>query len=158
MLILVDLAHPSDPSILLTKRSESVETHKGQVSFPGGFFEPTDNDTLNTALREFEEEIGAPRSVVDVLGCLDVVHTHQRVPIVPWIGIAREPFECRHNSKEVDRVIFLPVNRLLKDGLSPVSVQLSIGRVSSLGIEVEGEIVWGATARILNQLRDALLK
>jgi 8-oxo-dGTP pyrophosphatase MutT (NUDIX family) len=143
--------------ILLTKRTLSLGTHKGQISFPGGFWESEDATLIDTALRESREEIGAKAADIEVLGGLAPVRTHQGVDIFPWVGWMDFPYPFALNEAEVERVLFLPLRTLLEQGLAPVTVRVGELGVKSLGIEVDGEMVWGATARILDELRTRLL-
>jgi len=143
--------------ILLTKRTTLVESHKGQVSFPGGFREVDDVDLLHTALREAEEEVGIRTVDVEILGRLTPVLTHQEVLIYPWVGWMRFPYSFRVNQVEVEKILYLSVEQLLKDGLSQVKAPVGQLLVASQGVFAEGELVWGATARILGELRERLL-
>ncbi len=144
--------------ILLTKRTEHVETHKGQVSFPGGFWEETDSDLLQTALRESYEEIGLDSKAVKILGSLEPVTTRGNIVVYPWVGWVDYPYPFTPNPGEVASMLFLPVQELLDTGLKQVNVPISEGfSVESIGIWVSGELVWGATARMLEQLRERLL-
>ncbi len=151
--------HPSSQreEILLTKRTQWVESHKGQVSFPGGFWESHDPSLVQTALRECQEEIGTRPDHIQVVGGLPPVQTHQGVFIYPWVGLMDFPYRFSLNPAEVEKVLFLPVRSLVEDGLQPVVVRMGEIKVESEGIYVEGELVWGATARILDQLRRCLL-
>ncbi len=144
--------------ILLTKRTMLVDSHKGQVSFPGGFWESHDASLVATALRESQEEIGTDPAHVSVLGALEAVQTPMGVWIYPWVGhLQKSPYPFRVNAAEVEKILYLPLETLLEAGLKPVKVQFEDIQVESLGIHVDGELVWGATARILGQLRDRLL-
>lgn len=145
--------------IVLTKRTMTVETHKGQISFPGGLREADDKTLLDTALREASEEVGLSPSHVDVLGPLDSVVTRGDVLIYPWVGLIELPYPFVMNQGEVDKILLLPLDRLIEEGLRPVQVEVAQGmRVKSIGITVEGELVWGATAKMLEGLRDRLLR
>lgn len=155
--LLVGNAHPRDAQILLMKRTQFVETHKGQICFPGGFHEAEDGDLLITALRETEEEIGVLRKDVQIVGPLPSVLTRNAVGIHPWVGLSPGPLKFVLSTREVDRVFYLPVQKLLEQGLEQVRVDVGAAKVFSLGMEHEGELIWGATARILSHLRDALL-
>ena len=143
--------------ILLTKRTQHVETHKGQISFPGGFYETHDENLLKTALREFEEECGAKSSDVEVIGSLGPVETRNQVMIYPWVGSMKFPYSFTINPSEVERLLYLPVSELIEVGLKSTDVQVGSYRVKSLAIEVDQELVWGATAAMLNQLRKYLV-
>jgi 8-oxo-dGTP pyrophosphatase MutT (NUDIX family) len=146
-----------EEEILLTKRTMLVETHKGQISFPGGRHDPGDRDLMATALRESFEEIGTHERDVEVLGMLQPVLTQGHVWIYPFVGRMTFPYPFRINPGEVDRLLYLPLNTLLKEGLRSYSVPIENIVVKSPGIEVDGELVWGATARMLELLREHLL-
>ncbi len=153
--VLVLVALPS-ATLILTKRSHHVETHKGQVSFPGGFYEPHDGDLRQTALRESQEELGIDPNHVTILGPLDRVSTKGGVSIQPWVATLAEPYPFVPN-EEVDRLLFLPLADLMARELDTHLVEGDGYRIQSPGIFVDGELVWGATARILQHLRDEIL-
>ncbi len=146
-----------EEKILLMKRTMDVVTHKGQVSFPGGYYEPQDPSLLATALRETWEEIGMRSEHIRVLGGLSPIQTLGDVWIYPWVGEMTFPYPFALNPTEVDRLLFLPVRRLLEEGLKPVTVPIEGRKVKSIGIELDGELVWGATAKMLEELRQLLL-
>lgn len=142
--------------ILLTKRTELVHTHKGQVSFPGGYWEPGDKSLLDTALREAQEEIGLQTEDVEMLGALPRVQTRGEIWIQPWVALMKFPYHFVLNPNEVDRLLFLPLKTLQEIGLKEVDVHLKKYTVKSPGIQVDGEMVWGATAQMLQLLRSCL--
>jgi 8-oxo-dGTP pyrophosphatase MutT (NUDIX family) len=142
--------------ILLTKRTELVHTHKGQVSFPGGYWEPGDKSLLDTALREAQEEIGLQPQDVETVGALPRVQTRGEIWIQPWVALMRFPYSFNLNPNEVDRLLFLSLNTLKEVGLKEVDVNLKKFTVKSPGIPVDGELVWGATAQMLHLLRSCL--
>jgi len=147
-----------ETEILLTKRTERVETHKGQISFPGGFYEAEDQgDLWRTALREAHEEVGINEIDVKFLGVLKPVHTMGLVSIFPHVGEMSFPYVFKSNPEEVDKLLFLPVKKLLSEGLQTVQVEMGDHKIESPGIYVDRELVWGATARILEQLRYHLI-
>ncbi len=138
--------------ILLTKRTQWVENHKGQISFPGGFWEPHDRNLLDTALRESEEEIGTKAADIEVLGTLEPVLTRGNILIHPWVAKLEFPYDFKVSAAEVAQLLFLPLEVLLTEGLKTVEVNVGEYTVASIGIHVDGELVWGATARLLEQL------
>jgi 8-oxo-dGTP pyrophosphatase MutT (NUDIX family) len=142
--------------IVLTKRTQWVETHKGQISFPGGFWEACDRNLLDTALRESEEEIGTKASDVEILGTLEPVLTRGNILIHPWVSKIELPYSFTVNSAEVAQLLYLPFETLIAEGLKPVDVNVGEYTVASIGISVDGELVWGATARLLEQLVERL--
>jgi 8-oxo-dGTP pyrophosphatase MutT (NUDIX family) len=98
--------------VLVTQRSEQVEHHKGQISFPGGAREPGDADLLATALRETHEEIGVPPEMVEVLGALDDFQTVTSFVVTPFVGVIPHPFDYRPSKVEVDAVVEVPLSFL----------------------------------------------
>jgi len=144
--------------IVLTKRTQFVQTHKGQVSFPGGVQESHDATLLHTALRESEEEIGIHPEHPQVMGVLPPVDTIGRVRIFPWVATLMLPYPFRLSTDEVEKVIFLPVQELMEKGLQPVRVRVDGIDVKSEGIYADGELVWGATAKILSDFRAKALE
>lgn len=136
--------------ILLIKRSGEPGYHSRQIAFPGGFKEQEDSDTLQTALRETDEEIGLKAGEVKILGTLPLEMTARKILIFPWVGRFSLPYDFRLNPKEVERILYLPVAQLLKDGVLPIKSP-GPAQGESIGLHVDGELVWGATARILKQ-------
>jgi len=159
--VLVPIAYNSDRrrhEILLTKRSMLVETHKGQISFPGGRLDAGDLSLLHAATREAHEEIGLHPDSVKILGALSPVSTRFSMTIYPWVGRLDTPYAFRINPHEVEKIIILPVEQLLTEGLQEATVELGAGiKVKSTAIWTENELVWGATAKILEDLRTFLL-
>jgi 8-oxo-dGTP pyrophosphatase MutT (NUDIX family) len=146
------------PHLLFIRRSDQVRHHKGEISFPGGSREPRDRTLLQTALRETHEEIGIPSSEIQVLGRLDDAFTLSRYRVSPFAGALNEPHPL-HANREVDEIILLPVVRLLDPERFSVDTRIHNGEeVSVYTYEVCRRVIWGATARILKQLLDLLVK
>lgn len=142
--------------ILLTKRTEKVEYHKGQISFPGGAYEERDGTLVNTALRECAEEIGVATEAVELLGELDDVFTvTSGFNISPFIAAIPWPYPFKADPTETKEIIEIPISALLaKDCLRPTT-QVVLGReITTDAYCYQGNIIWGATARILNQFLD----
>jgi 8-oxo-dGTP pyrophosphatase MutT (NUDIX family) len=146
-----------DIYILLTKRTEKVEQHKGQISFPGGAYNYADLDCLTTALRETEEEIGLEMDRVEVLGELDHMVTITSFRVCPYVGIIPYPYSFALSSFEVERLIELPLDFLMKEGEFREGYFTWGGeRFMNWYIEYQGDIIWGATARILKNFLEVL--
>ena len=142
------LLHDRDEAahLILTKRSDSVGHHQGQVCLPGGRFEDDDESLLATALRETEEELGFRPADIRVVGSLDEVHTRQSgFAITPFVGFRERVTSPVPSTAEVARVFEVPLSALLSaDAMLPANPT-----VETLRYPLLGEDVWGATARIL---------
>jgi 8-oxo-dGTP pyrophosphatase MutT (NUDIX family) len=142
---------------LFTKRTSTVEAHKGQISFPGGRVDEQDGSLMETALREANEEIGLHRKDVKILGRTDDVRTMSSDYIVhPFAGFIPYPYDFRINRNEVEELLTVPLEIFLENGSAmPVEYQGEIYR--SLTYTYGGEVIWGATARIMENLVEILL-
>jgi 8-oxo-dGTP pyrophosphatase MutT (NUDIX family) len=153
---IVDHAHA--PSLLMTTRAGHLRQHAGQISFPGGGIEASDDDVLGAALRETEEEIGIDSSYVQPLGFLpdQIVLTGFR--ITPVVALVRPGFCLRVDSKEVAEVFEIPLEYLSHaENFRPTRRILSGVEVTLNDLHFEGRVVWGATAGMLQMLRAVLL-
>jgi len=139
----------------LTKRPDYLGTHGGQISFPGGKAEGAET-RVETALREAEEEIGIPASMVEILGTLtEFFVIPSNFLITPVIGYLNEVPDFKPDSKEVKKIIFTAVDDLLRDDAVQTK-EIMAGNMfpmSAPHFEIENEIVWGATAMMLNEFR-----
>ncbi len=141
------------PHLVLTKRTNLVPTHKGEISFPGGGFEEADGDLLATALREAQEEIGLDPEDVEVLGTLDDTLTvSSRHVVRPVVGFIPHPYPYRLDPFEIERLIHLPISALLRGAPFREEIWEREGcPVTVFFYEHDGDTVWGLTARILKQ-------
>ncbi|MFQ5408014.1 MAG: NUDIX hydrolase [Anaerolineales bacterium] len=138
--------------LLFTQRTDTVEEHKGQVSFPGGSVDPEDRDRIDTALRETEEEIGLHRADVTVLGALDELITVMQWRITPVVATFTYPYEFKLNPAEATAVFGVPL-RWLAD---PTNLETRYREPIVPGRKVavyyyapyDGYVIWGATARM----------
>ncbi|HQP50626.1 MAG TPA: CoA pyrophosphatase [Syntrophorhabdaceae bacterium] len=146
----------SEPFIILTKRSNEVRIHKGEVSFPGGMCEDNDENVMNTALRECCEEIGVRESDIEIIGRLDDMNTLTGFVITPYVGIIPYPYRFKTNPKEVAYLIELPISYLndAKIGMEEAEYRNNIQIVHSF--YYNGDRIWGATCRLLLQFRDII--
>lgn len=142
------------PHLLLTKRTEAVEHHKGQISFPGGGEEPGDADLLATALRESYEELGLAPASVDVWGRLDEIETVvSGFAITPFVGFVPPPVDLRPNPNEIQEIVTVPL-ATFRDPANLRIERVVRGNQSweLLHYDCGGHVVWGATARIIHDL------
>jgi 8-oxo-dGTP pyrophosphatase MutT (NUDIX family) len=143
--------------VVVTQRSQAVEHHKGQISFPGGACDADDADRLATALRETEEEIGVPPEAVEVLGALDDLPTISHFAVTPYVGVIPHPFPYRRQEREVEAVVEVPLGFLSEPGRLRVEQWNLKGLATEvLFWEYGGYTIWGATARILKGLLDVI--
>ncbi len=138
---------------ILTKRSDSLKYHKGEVSFPGGMYEEKDGAILQTALRECCEEIGVKKRDVEVIGRLDDLYTLTGFVITPYVGIIPYPYQFHTNPDEVAYIIMLPYRHLKEAEPVLEMVELNGKTYKAHSIYYNGERIWGATCRILLQFK-----
>ncbi|HQV76449.1 MAG TPA: CoA pyrophosphatase [Flavobacteriales bacterium] len=131
--------------------------HSGQVAFPGGKREPGDPSLKETALREFHEETGADPKEVEVLGALTPVYIPpSRMVVTPFVGFVEQIGPWQPDPMEVARLIEAPLEELLREDVLKKRDQYIeiMGRTVEIPyFEIHGEVVWGATALMLGELR-----
>lgn len=143
--------------VLLNKRSEQVEYHKGEISFPGGAKDPEDRDFLDTALRETEEEMGIDRSHVSILGELDEIATNSRFLVKVFVGAISYPCQFKPSAVEISEVLEVPISTLLDSANLRVETRWEDGApVTSYSYAYKEHLIFGATARILRQFLELL--
>lgn len=149
--VLVPIVDRGEPMILFTKRTDRVGHHKGQISFPGGVMDPTDDSLLEAALRECEEEIALPRASVEPLGALDDTETvATQFVITPFVGLVRTPVAWQPDGNEIERVIEVPYAALVEEGSFRIEIMSRDGVERPVYFfDYQGDTIWGATARIL---------
>lgn len=145
--------------VLFTLRTHTVETHKGQVSFPGGRADLEDATRVDTALREAEEEIGLRREDVNVLGTLDELLTVTQYRITPVVGTFPWPYQFVLSTHELSAVFGAPLHWLA----DPANLEVRYREAMVPGppvpvyyLQYEGYTIWGATARMLLNLLEVL--
>jgi 8-oxo-dGTP pyrophosphatase MutT (NUDIX family) len=148
-----------EPHVLFTVRSELVEHHKGQISFPGGAMDASDPDLRHTAVRETFEEIGVAMDDVEIIGQLDEMITVSNFLVRPFVGriTVPGPYPFAHSEIEVAEILEVPLQHLRDDANVMVEPRLLQGREILAYSYVFGRhVIWGATARILKQFLDLL--
>ncbi|TNF41499.1 MAG: CoA pyrophosphatase [Cytophagales bacterium] len=139
----------------LIKRPQYLGVHSGQVALPGGKMDPEDLDVIQTALREAEEEIGVNRRSIEVLGKMSELYIPASNFLVsPIVGLINAKPDFIPEEKEVDRIISSSVSGFLDRRIRKQTLlELGSGiRLDTPYFDIDGEIVWGATAMILNEL------
>jgi 8-oxo-dGTP pyrophosphatase MutT (NUDIX family) len=144
--------------VVLTQRTEHLRRHSGQVSFPGGAWEPSDASLKDTALRESYEEIGLDPAAVDVLGMMDDVPTVGSDYMVrPYVAQIPYPYEFVPDAHEVDRIILPPLDLFADVTKRREELRERDGVTYHVYFfDFDGAVVWGATARMLVSLVERL--
>ncbi|CFQ34067.1 nudix hydrolase YeaB [Yersinia aleksiciae] len=151
--VLIPIICRPEPTLLLTRRSNHLRKHAGQVAFPGGKADPEDSSLIETALREAEEEVAIPASAVHVLGQLAPLDSSSGYQVTPIVGLVPDNIAFHGNEDEVAGLFEMPLHEAL-----------SLSRYYSLDIHrggvnhrvylswYERQFVWGLTAAIIRRL------
>lgn len=157
--VLVPLFEIGDEvGVVLTQRTEHLRRHSGQVSFPGGAWEPHDATLRDTALRESFEEIGLEPADVEVLGVMpDFGTVGSDYMIRPYVGRIPHPYEFTPDAHEVDRIIMPPLDLFADPAARRTEIRERDGeQLTVYFFDFEDAVVWGATARMLVSLVELL--
>jgi 8-oxo-dGTP pyrophosphatase MutT (NUDIX family) len=149
---------PDEPGLIFTERRADLRRHAGEISFPGGREDPGDADLTATALREAQEEIALDPEAVDLQGALPPVSTFVTgYRVHPFVGVVPHPGELglRPSPSEVETVLTFSLQRL-RDGFEMRRLLRRGIPIHTPTYEVEGHLIWGATARILGDLLERL--
>ena len=155
------IKRPQHLTVLFTKRTATLKDHPGQISFPGGRVEPEDGSLSHTALREAQEEISLPASVVQIMGYLPEYRTITGYSITPVMGLITPPFELLPDPSEVAEIFEVPLSFILDPANHQQHhIEYKERRRSFHAIDYNGHFIWGATAGIIVSLstRIAALK
>ena len=139
-----------DIRVVLTKRPDTMPTHAGHIAFPGGRPDPGDDGPVSTALREAHEEVGIEPAQVEVLGFLPPIDTVEfSLLVVPVVGRVEGPLDLVPSEREVAKV-YTPLLADLADADQWWHVPWQDWKVWYY--DLEGDTLWGATARMVRQL------
>jgi 8-oxo-dGTP pyrophosphatase MutT (NUDIX family) len=146
--------------LLFTLRTETLDDHRGQVSFPGGRLEDGETDPLQTALRETQEEIGIPAGDVEVLGRLDSLLTVTQFLIHPIVGRIPWPTALQLNPREVAAAFAVPLQWLARPENLEIRHRQPLAGQTTIPVyyfrPFDEHVIWGATAHIVINLLDRL--
>lgn len=147
---------PQRPGLVFTERRSDLRRHAGEISFPGGRRDPEDSDLARTALREAQEEIGLAPEGVDLVGALPPIGTFvTSYKVHPFVGLIAEDAALEPNPAEVEALLrfdleqlreVFAMRRLVRRGVPIRTPTYELGR----------HLIWGATARILQELLERL--
>lgn len=155
--VLLPVILRSEPSLMFTRRTESLARHSGQVSFPGGRSEAADLSPVETALRETFEETGIAASFVTVAGYLDRYLTGTGFDIQPVVGLLADGFALTPDPREVAEIFEVPL-AFLCDPANRRRESREIGghKRSFYAFTYRDHEIWGATAAIVVNLAERL--
>ena len=146
-------------TLLLTLRSHELKHHAGQIAFPGGGMEDSDENVVAAALRETHEEIGIRPESVAIIGCLDVMPTITGYAVTPIVGAIAADARMRLDPVEVQDAFEVPLSFLLDESNAYRGERKFLGhRIPGVEYHFEGRRIWGATAHMIYELRKLILK
>jgi 8-oxo-dGTP pyrophosphatase MutT (NUDIX family) len=148
--VLIPIIATPEPTVVFTVRTDTLPSHQGQNSFPGGSTDPGDPSAIETALRETNEEIGLDPSAVEVLGQLDTFPTFVSgfvvTPVIGWLEA--EP-ELRPNPAEVAAILHVPLGELNESIRSEAGFSHQDMTYPTEAWVWQDNVIWGVTARIV---------
>jgi len=143
--------------LLLTRRTDTVQTHKGHIAFPGGMVDEDDRDRTATALRETKEELGIAADEILIIGLLDDLATPTGFVITPVVGFLRKAPDMSPSAAEVAEVFFVPLSFLKDERHRRRETRITeFGPREMWHYDYEGRVIWGATATIICDLMSLL--
>jgi 8-oxo-dGTP pyrophosphatase MutT (NUDIX family) len=155
--VLIGIVEREEPMVLLTQRSAELNEHAGQIAFPGGKIDATDQSPLDAALREAEEEVGLDRSYVDPIGYLDLYGTGFGFRILPTVARVRPGFTLTINHSEVVDAFEVPLAFLMNPTNHQVHSKEFRGMERSYyAMPYAERYIWGATAGMLRVLYERI--
>jgi 8-oxo-dGTP pyrophosphatase MutT (NUDIX family) len=151
--VLIPVTDRAEPGVILTRRTETLSNHAGQIAFPGGRIDSGDSDAIAAALREAEEEIGLLRNRVGIVGEVDRYRTTTGFEVTPVIGVVPPDLVFTPAVAEVAAVFEVPLDFLLDSGNhTEASVEWQGRNRHYYEIQYDGHRIWGATAAMIVNL------
>jgi 8-oxo-dGTP pyrophosphatase MutT (NUDIX family) len=151
--VLIAITARERPGVILTQRPAWLRAHAGQVAFPGGKVDATDADAISAALREADEELSIPPSIVDVIGVADIYYSGSGYRIQPVVGIIPPDLPLRANPDEVEDWFEVPFDFLFDHGNAVKRQAVWNGQQRSYyDMQWSDRRIWGVTAGIIANL------
>jgi 8-oxo-dGTP pyrophosphatase MutT (NUDIX family) len=143
----------------LIRRASTMKNHAGQIAFPGGRYENTDKDLIDTALRESFEEIGIESDKLEILGSLTPLYVQVSNFIInPFIAWCDNPPDFKIDNREVDEIFIIPIEKFLLKKTNQIrKVYTSRGPFNVPGYYIKQLFIWGATAMIISEFKEIYL-
>jgi 8-oxo-dGTP pyrophosphatase MutT (NUDIX family) len=155
--VLIPVVERSQPGVLLTQRTPDLSSHSGQIAFPGGKIDPTDESPLAAALREANEEIGLDARFVEPIGYLDLYLTFSGFRIVPLLARVDPAYSLTINPAEVSEAFEVPLDFLMHPGNHQRLKRDWKGiERQYYAMPFEQRYIWGVTAGILRNLYERI--
>jgi 8-oxo-dGTP pyrophosphatase MutT (NUDIX family) len=143
-----------EPWLVFTRRTQHVQHHKGEISFPGGARDPDDADPEATAIRETVEELGVDAGIIRIVGRLDEVPTFVTgYNVVPFVAVIPEPHSLRPSPDEIEEIIELPVRELSDVGRRETIMRQGFAIPTNV-FDTRGHYIWGFTGGVLRTFLD----
>ena len=151
--VAVAITDDARPRLVMTRRPMTMKIHKGECAFPGGKWEPGDENLLHTALREMEEEVGIPMGDFQPLGELRQRRARSQIRMHPFVGLIPANTELKPDPHEIDAAFFIPLSHLAEwSNYELIEMTRDGFTRPQLILHYDGFKVWGVTAMILADL------
>ena len=150
--VLIAITQEDEPKVLLTRRSAYLNSHPGEVSFPGGKRDPQDTSNIVVALREAQEETGLNPFDVDLIGDLPMQKARNGMLVKPVVGLIPPNLPLIPQPTEIDRIFYVSLRKMLEAKPIPYEVRYQHQSLYFPSFRLENEIIWGLTARMMVSL------
>ena len=150
--VLIAITNEHHPKVLLTRRSTQLSNHAGEVSFPGGKRDAGDTSNIVVALREAQEETALNPFDVELIGDLPMQRARNGMLVKPIVGLIPPNVDLIAQPTEIDCIFFASLNQLLSAPATPYEVKYAHQSLYFPSLQVENEVIWGLTARMLISL------
>lgn len=148
--VLIPIINKPEPTLILTQRAARMDSHAGEVAWPGGRQDPEDDNLAATALRESHEEIGLPPDKVEVVAELRPFISKYGLLVTPFVGLVQHPVRLTANPDELDSIFQVPLSWLKGDPRTQTDIVSRFGETHKVPVyHFDGFRIWGLTAMIL---------